>query len=130
MSPMSACSGRKESTAIRTVDDESLQEDSVHFRGHGGTLACATDRITSRCLGAIHPDKLVIRISSTRTTIRTESEQSAVAVLHDKFATLPRHVPNLPNKLHPSPGVLRVKHIRVFDEDVCIQQFVGVLIRI
>ena len=46
MRPVSAGSGRKESAAIRKSRGQSSRGDSVPSHGHGGALACASDRIT------------------------------------------------------------------------------------
>src|SRR5690242_9362579 len=62
--------------------------------------------------------------------ICSEGQQTAIAILHDKLSGLPWRVANLASELDALGGVLGVEHVRIFDRQVCIEQFVRVFVRI
>src|SRR5579871_209589 len=62
--------------------------------------------------------------------VRAESQQTAIAVLDHEPARVPWHVGNPPREFHALSCVLGIKYIGIFDEQVRVQQFVPVFVRI
>jgi hypothetical protein len=62
--------------------------------------------------------------------VRTKGEQATVAIFHDKLTRVPWRVAQLARELHVSRCILGVKHVRIFDEQVRIEQLVGVFVGI
>jgi len=65
-----------------------------------------------------------------RLQVRAESQQTAVAVLHHELARVPWHVGNAPKEFYALGSVLGIKRIGIFDEQVRVEQFVPVFVRI
>src|SRR5271167_1394705 len=61
--------------------------------------------------------------------IRTECEQPAVTVLHDESARLPGSVSKAARELDTTGQKLGVERVRVLNEQVCVEEFVGVFVR-
>src|SRR5438874_6324729 len=62
--------------------------------------------------------------------IRTEGEQAAVTVLHDEFARVPGRVGKASRELDTAGGKLGVERVRVLNEQVGVEELVGVFVRI
>ena len=69
-------------------------------------------------------------IHGTGLQICAEGEQTTLTILHYKLARVPRHVCETPSELHASRCVLSVKSVRIFDEQVGVEQFVRIFIGI
>src|SRR5262249_29482732 len=63
-----------------------------------------------------------------RLQARAESQQAAVAILHDELARVPRSVAQFARELHASRCILGVKRVCIFNTDVSVEQFVGVFV--
>src|SRR5262249_26225661 len=63
-----------------------------------------------------------------RLYVRTERQQTAVAVLHDKLPRVPWHVRKFTRELHAAGCVLGKKSVRIFDKEVCVEQFIVILV--
>jgi len=59
-----------------------------------------------------------------------EGEKTTLTILHYKLARFPWHVGQMPSELHASGCVLRIKRVRIFDEQVGVEQFVRIFIGI
>ena len=65
-----------------------------------------------------------------RLQVRAESQQTAIAVLHHELARVPRHVGNSPSEFYALGCVLGIKCIGIFDQQVRVEQFFPVFVRI
>src|SRR4051794_5117282 len=76
--------------------------------------------------------KLGARPTGTRNRlkVRAESEQAAIAMLHYRFARVPRHVGESPSEFHVPGCAVGVKRVRIFNEQVSVKQFVRIFIGI
>ena len=78
---------------------------------------------------AIRPQNQV-RDDGRRLQVRAESQQTAIAILHYKLAGVPWHVGKSPSELYPYSRVLGIKCVGIFDEQVRVEQFLLVFVRI
>ena len=62
--------------------------------------------------------------------MRAEGEEPAIAVLDHKFARVPGRVANASCELDSAGGKLGVQRVRVFDQQVGVEQLVGVFVGI
>src|SRR5260370_658073 len=62
--------------------------------------------------------------------VRAESQQTAIAILHHELALVPGHVAKSPSEFHALGGVLGIKCVGIFNEEVRVEQFVRVFVRI
>jgi hypothetical protein len=65
-----------------------------------------------------------------RLQVRAESQQTAIAILHHELPLVPGHVAKSPSEFHALGGVLGIKCVGVFNDEVCVEQFVRVFVRI
>src|SRR6266851_3632981 len=65
-----------------------------------------------------------------RLQVRAESQQTAIAILHHELARLPWHVAKSPSEFYALGCVLGLKCVGIFDEQVRVEQFVPVFVRI
>ena len=65
-----------------------------------------------------------------RLQVRAESQQTAVAILHHELAAVPGHVAKFTGEFNGLGGVLGIKCVGVFHEEVGVEQFVRVFVRI
>src|SRR5215831_8728441 len=61
---------------------------------------------------------------------RSEGEQTAVTVLHDELAGVPGRIRQASRELDTAGRKLRVERVGILDEQVGVEEFVGVLVRI
>src|SRR5947199_1903637 len=62
--------------------------------------------------------------------VRTESKQTAIAILDHELARTPWHVGESATKLYASGCVLGIKCVGIFHEEVRVEQLVAVFVRI
>jgi hypothetical protein len=62
--------------------------------------------------------------------LRAEGEEPAITVLHDKFARVPGRIAKNSCELYPAGGILGIQRVCVLDEQVGVEQLVGVFVRI
>jgi len=65
-----------------------------------------------------------------RLQVRAEGQQTAVAILHHELAAVPGHVAKSSSEFHALGGVLGIDCVGIFNEQVRVEQFVRVFIRI
>src|SRR6266852_6139200 len=65
-----------------------------------------------------------------RLQVRAESQQTAIAILHHKLPLVPWHVAQSPSEFHALGGVLGIQCVGIFNEQVRIEQFVPVFVRV
>ncbi len=53
-----------------------------------------------------------------RLRVRAESQQTAIAILHDELAAVPWHVAKSPSEFHALGGVLGIQCVGIFNEQV------------
>ena len=53
--------------------------------------------------------------------IRAESQQTAIAILHDELARVPWHVGKSPSEFDASGCILGIKCVGIFDEQVRVE---------
>src|SRR6202040_321977 len=70
------------------------------------------------------------RDDGRRLQVRAESQQTAIAILHHELPTVPWHVARSPSEFHALGGVLGVKCVGICNEQVGVEQFVCVFVRI
>ena len=100
-----------------------------HHRGRAG--ARHSDRRPARAARALVACVRVAVAGNSETSllgIRTEGEEPAVAVLHDEFARVPRRVGKASRELNTSCGILDVERVRILDEQVGVEELVGVFV--
>ena len=62
--------------------------------------------------------------------VRAEGEEAAVTVLHDKFARAPSRVAKGSRELDSARDILGVERVGVLDEQVGVEELVGVFVGI
>src|SRR5260370_41001870 len=62
--------------------------------------------------------------------VRAESQQTAIAILHHELPLVAGHVAKSPSECYALGGVLGIKCVGVFNEQVRVEQFVRVFVRI
>src|SRR5437899_7238586 len=65
-----------------------------------------------------------------RLEVRAEGQQTAIAILHHELARVPWHVGKSPSEFYALRCVLGIKCVGIFDEQVRVEQFVPVFVRI
>ena len=65
-----------------------------------------------------------------RLQVCAESQQTAIAIFHHELAAVPGHVAKSPSEFHALGGVLGIKCVGIFNEQVGVEQFVRVFVRI
>ncbi len=53
-----------------------------------------------------------------RLQVRAESQQTAIAILHHELPLVPWHVAKSPSEFHALGGVLGIKCVGIFDDEV------------
>jgi hypothetical protein len=67
---------------------------------------------------------------SRRLPVRAESQQTAVAILHHELPLVPWRVAKSPSEFYALGGVFGIKSVGIFHEQVGVEQFVRVFVRI
>ncbi len=65
-----------------------------------------------------------------RLQVRAESQQTAIAILHHELPLVPWHVAKSPSEFHALGGVLGIKCVGILNDEVGVEQFVRVFVRI
>src|SRR6266853_3492666 len=65
-----------------------------------------------------------------RQHVRAESQQTAIAILHHELPFVPWHVAKSPSEFYALGGVLGMQCVGIFNEEVGVEQFVRVFVRI
>src|SRR6266849_1150035 len=70
------------------------------------------------------------RDDGRRLQVRAESQQTAIAILHHELPLVPWHVAKSPSEFYALGGVLGIKCVGIFNEQVRVEQFVRVFVRV
>src|SRR3984893_4092310 len=70
------------------------------------------------------------RDDGRRLQVRAESQQTAIAILHHELPRVPWHVAKSPSEFYASRRVFGIKCVGIFNEQVRVEQFVLVFVRI